>query len=118
MNCYLAKIYSQVNSVITPKFIHRQIHYLAETYSQVVSVRVNTNMTNENKKLLIGLLNEFFSDYNINDRDVATKNPVASLLRIKLKEKNRWKNLSRGKLINTDKHKENLTKADKNECPF
>ena len=104
--------------VIWPKLIHRRNHYLAKIYSQVVLARVNTYMTNENKKLLIGLLEEFFSDYDINERSMLFNNDVAKCLKKNLLQKGRWKNLSRGKLIDGFKHKENLNKADKNECPF
>ena len=75
-------------------------------------------MTNENKKLLIGLLEEFFSDYDINERNMLFNNDVAKCLKKNLLQKGRWKNLSRGKVIDGFKHKENLNKADKNECPF
>ena len=105
-------------SLIWRENIHRQIAYLAEINSQRVLARVNTNMTNENKKLLIDLLEEFFSDYDINERNMLFSNDVAKYLKKNLSAKGRWKNLSRGKLIDGDKHKENLNKADQNECPF
>lgn len=75
-------------------------------------------MTNENKKLLIDLLEEFFSDYDINERNMLFNNDVAKCLKKNLLLKGRWKNLSRGKPIDGVEHKENLTKVDKNECPF
>jgi hypothetical protein len=111
---YLAKIYSQANRVITPKLIHRQIHYLAEINSQRVLASVNTYMTTDNEKLLIDLLGQFFTEYDINKRNMLNNNRIAKLLKAQLLEKGRWKNLSRGKAI----VKEELKKDSKNECPF
>ena len=91
---------------------------MAKINSQTVLARVNTYMTNENKKLLIDLLEEFFAEYNINERNMLFNNDVAKCLKKNLLQKGRWKNLSRGKLIDSFKHKENLNKVDKNECPF
>jgi N-acetyl-anhydromuramyl-L-alanine amidase AmpD len=84
----------------------------------MVLARVNTYMTNENKKLLINLLDQFFTEYDINERNMLTHNDVAKLLKKRLLEKSRWKNLSRGKAIVGEDHKENLNKANKSECPF
>ena len=75
-------------------------------------------MTTENEKILINLLEDFFSSCNMNERNVLFRNDVAKCLKKNLLEIGRWKNLSRGKLIDDRKHKENLIKADENECPF
>jgi hypothetical protein len=91
---------------------------LAKTNSQIALARVNTHMTKNDKTLLIDLLEKFFEEYDINERNMLTHNNVAKLLKKRLLEKDRWKNLSRGKSLIGGSHKENLTKADKNECPF
>lgn len=65
-------------------------------------------MTNEEQKLLIDLLEKFFTDHDINKRDALFTNSVAKYLKGKLLEKNRWKNLPRGKIIDSKKYKGNL----------
>ena len=80
--------------------------------------RVNISMTNDNEKLLVSLLEEFFTDCDINKSRALSSNSVAKYLKSKLIEKGRWKNLSRGKAIDVQKHKENLNKGSKNDCPF
>lgn len=54
-------------------------------------------MNTQDKNKLIDLLNSFFIDYDINERDILSKNDVAKFLKKKLSEKERWKNLPRGK---------------------
>lgn len=70
-------------------------------------------MTNENKNLLVSLLEEFFADCDINKSRTLSTDSVAKYLKSKLMEKGRWKNLSRGKAINGQKYKENLNSAQK-----
>jgi hypothetical protein len=101
-----------------PKTFTGKIIYLAKNNSQASFARVNTNMTNENKKLLINLLEEFFYDYDINARDFLCNNDVAKCLKKNLSEKNRWRNLPRGKPIDSKNRKENPNKKKEPECPF
>ena len=54
-------------------------------------------MNIEDKNKLINLLDSFFANYDINERDVLSKNDIAKYLKKKLSEKQRWKNLPRGK---------------------
>lgn len=54
-------------------------------------------MKQDKQKQLLILLEEYFSDYDINRRDFVSKNPVAVLLKKKLSSIGRWKNLPRGK---------------------
>jgi hypothetical protein len=75
-------------------------------------------MKTDDKNKLIDLLEEFFSEYDINERGVLFNNDVAKCLKRNLLAKDRWKNLSRGKLIDSGKYNSNLNKVDKNECPF
>jgi seryl-tRNA(Sec) selenium transferase len=75
-------------------------------------------MNTQDKNTLIQLLKQFFSEYDINERGVLFNNDAAKCLKQLLVAKNRWKNLSRGKLINSDKHIDNLNKAAGNDCPF
>lgn len=75
-------------------------------------------MNAQDKNSLIDLLEQFFSEYDINEKGVLFNNDVAKCLKKNLLKKDRWKNLSRGKLIDSVKHKNNLNKLDKNDCPF
>jgi hypothetical protein len=45
---------------------------------------------------LIRLLNLFFNEYSFNDKGFTSKNPIAILLKEKLSNLGRWKNLPRG----------------------
>ncbi len=54
-------------------------------------------MKQDKQKELLIMLEEFFSDHDINRRDFISKNPVATLLKKKLSSIGRWKNLPRGK---------------------
>jgi hypothetical protein len=75
-------------------------------------------MNTQDKNKLIQLLEQFFSEYDINERGVLFNNDAAKCLKRNLLAKDRWKNLSRGKLIDSGKYNSNLNKVDKNECPF
>jgi hypothetical protein len=75
-------------------------------------------MNAQDKNSLIDLLEQFFSEYDINEKGVLFNNDVAKCLKKNLLKKDRWKNLSRGKLIDSVKHKNNLNKLNKNDCPF
>ena len=75
-------------------------------------------MNKQDKNKLIDLLEEFFSEYDINEKGVLFSNDVAKCLKKNLLKKDRWKNLSRGKLIDSDKYKNHLNKPDQNKCPF
>ena len=67
-------------------------------------------MNAQDKNSLIDLLEQFFSEYDINEKGVLFNNDVAKCLKKNLLKKDRWKNLSRGKLIDSVKHKNNLNK--------
>lgn len=54
-------------------------------------------MTISKQKQLISLLEEFFSEYDLDKRDFLNKNKVAITLKKELKKQNRWKNKPRGK---------------------
>ena len=54
-------------------------------------------MKQDKQKQLLILLEEYFSDHDINRRDFVSKNSVAALLKKKLSSIGRWKNLPRGK---------------------
>jgi len=53
-------------------------------------------MTFKEKQKTVDLLNQFFDEYDINERDCLCKNIVAKALKTKLKAVGRWKNLGRG----------------------
>ena len=54
-------------------------------------------MNKQEQDQLLYLLKMFFAEYDLNARDFLCKNPIASLLKLELSLKHRWKNLSRGK---------------------
>ena len=67
-------------------------------------------MTNENKQLLLKLLNEWFNEKNLNKRNTFNGNPIGKLIRQKLSNKKvkRWRNRVRGlpfKSIESDPNK-------------
>lgn len=70
-------------------------------------------MNRKNKDLLAALLTEFFNDHDINGKGVLSNNEIAKLLKSNLSKKDRWKNLSRGKLIDANKYKDLLNKVNK-----
>ena len=59
-------------------------------------------MTFKEKQKTVDLLNQFFDEYDINERDFLCKNIVAKVLKAKLKAVGRWKNLGRGNGGNPD----------------
>ena len=54
-------------------------------------------MTSLKQKQLISLLDQFFSEYDLDKRDFLNKNKVAIKLKEELKKRGRWKNKPRGK---------------------
>ena len=98
--------------------MYSQMDYLKLIDSQRVYTNTNTYMTTEDQKLLIDLLEKFFADHDINKRDMLFSNSAAKYLKGKLLEKGRWKNLPRGKVIDSKKYKGNLNTPPEDVCPF
>lgn len=45
---------------------------------------------------LLNLLKKFFATYDLNKKNLVTRNPVAALLKRELSKRGRWKRLNRG----------------------
>lgn len=85
-------------------------------------------MTNKDKNELLRLLEVFFAENQLNQRDFINKNKIASLLKKQMIKLGRWKNLPRGskkaKIGSTQDFamqflaKQTPSTKNSDECPF